>query len=80
MTWVRVTREERDRGATNPDELVRRTRVRLGGEDPRFGHLHRLAPDVQERERGFTAQSLRGIIGQLEREMHPSLDNRKRDD
>ena len=39
--------------------------ARLGEEDPHFGLVNRLAPDIQQRELQFVANSLVGILGYL---------------
>ena len=66
LHWVRVAQHEGGRGPASFDDLLVQITARLLEEDPHFGLLERLAPDIQARERQFVVHSLAGILGYLD--------------
>lgn len=72
VLWVATTREvAAGIGLPNPgqdpaaDSLLDTIAAELRRRDPHFARIDRLPADIQEREREFTRQSLRGILGSL---------------
>ncbi len=66
--WVRVARDEGARETASFEELVQRIQDRLLKEDPHSAPLQELAPEIQERERGFVKNSLAGILEYIDRQ------------
>jgi len=65
--WVRLASQESASGAASLTDLQARIVARLGEEDPHFRLVNHLAPDIQQRELQFVANSLAGILGYLDR-------------
>jgi len=61
--WADVIREQMR--ADDGTELVERCMESLLKEDPLLAGWHRMAPDVQKRERTFLHNSIRGFVGYL---------------
>ncbi|MFH1842441.1 MAG: MBL fold metallo-hydrolase [bacterium] len=76
--WMKVAREEGGRGAPTFDELLQQTRRRLQIEDPYFAPLADLEADAREREKTFTAQSLRGMFGYIDAEIYGARSHQAR--
>jgi len=62
--WAETIEEEKK---TDPGPgIIDRCMARLFAEDPLMAGWHRMAPPVQERERAFIANSIRGFLGYLD--------------
>jgi glyoxylase-like metal-dependent hydrolase (beta-lactamase superfamily II) len=66
LNWVRLASQESASGAATLADLQARIIARLGDEDPHFGLVNQLAPDIQQRELQFATNSLAGILGYLD--------------
>jgi hypothetical protein len=62
MQWKRIIGEI-TADKPNDDDLVRRCIDTLLERDPNLRAFERMAPDIQERERFFMANSVKGFIG-----------------
>ena len=75
---IQTAREEGGRRSDDFAELLERTRRRLRREDPAYAQLGLLPPDIQERERRFSLQSLRGIFGAIDGQVQGTHEDRAR--
>ncbi len=81
--WTRTVRQVRDGLAALPhteqpadeDGLMDLLRTALLAVDPHYGRVGELPVDIQERERDFSRQTLRGILGYLANEAAPTAES-----
>ena len=72
--WLSVCREQRTAAGpgADPDRLMDAIAAALLRRDPFFARGRHLPADIRVRERDFTRQTLRGMLGRLDEEDEPS--------